>query len=151
MRTDQKSVRIFRICIFQKKRLSPDFFCDFLYQCELCPLVCFCQLVADFAGSESALRAQAKAIQRDILCCFVNPCNHCLLVLQFRLLGSDQTENHLFIRRNLCKRFEAAASFVIIFQQQGIYIFLCKNIVCNRIIRSAGEECRVIVRGKYEK
>ena len=119
------------------QELSPDFFSNFLYQRKLCPLVFFGQLIADLTGRKSALRAEAETIQRNVLCSLMDSVDNGLLVLQFRLFRSNQTQHYLFIGRNLCKRFKTAASLIIVFQQQCVYIFLCENIVCNRIIRAA--------------
>ena len=61
--------------------LFPDLIRDFFYQCQLSPLLFFGQLVADLAGGESALRAQAQPIQRKVLRGLMNSVDDRLLIL----------------------------------------------------------------------
>lgn len=72
--------------------LFPYFFRDFLHKCKFCPLLLFGQLVSDLTGCKSTLRTQAQTLQRNILCCFMNSCDHLILIFQFRLFGCDQTK-----------------------------------------------------------
>ena len=66
------------------KNLLPNFFGNFFYKCELCPLLFFGELIADFTRRKAALRTKVKSVKRNVLACLVYSFDYCLLVLKFR-------------------------------------------------------------------
>ena len=75
----------------------------------------------------------------------MDPADYGLLVLKLRGFGCDQTKYHFFVRAYLCERSEATGTLIVIFQIEGINVFLGENIICNGVIRTAGKEGRVVV------
>ena len=124
---------------------TPYFFCDLFHQFYFFPLLFLCQFISNLTGCKATLRTQIQTLQRNIFCCFINSVDHTLLIFKFRRLCRDQTKNNFFIRRYFCQRCKSTGSLIIIFQEQCIYIFLCKYIVCYCIIRTTCKKCRVIV------
>ncbi len=71
---------------FLQKNLAPDFLSNLFNQRQFRPLLFFSQLIADLAGSKTALRAEIQPVKRDVLCSFMDSGNHGLFILQLRLL-----------------------------------------------------------------
>ena len=76
---------------------TPDFFRDLFDKSKLCTLFCFGELVAYLAGCKAALGAEAKSVEGNILCGFVDTVDHCLLIFEFRLFRGDKSEGNFFI------------------------------------------------------
>ena len=97
--------------------LFPNFFCDFFHKCKLCPLLFLCDLVSNLTGCKSTLRTQAQMLQRNILCCFMNSCDHLILIFQFRLLGCDQTKYNFLVRRHLPLQYQRQVTGIFVLQR----------------------------------
>ena len=50
--------------------LSPNFFCDFFYKLQFCPLFFFCKFITYFARCKTTLRTKVKSIKRNIFFLF---------------------------------------------------------------------------------
>ncbi len=114
--------------------LSPDLIRDFSYEIYLRPLSILCELIAYLAGSESALRAETQSVEWYILLCLVDAAYHLFLVFQYRRFGRYLSEYDLLVFRNILQRFETAGALVVVFQIDGIDVFLGKHIGGYRVI-----------------
>ena len=114
--------------------LSPYFLGNLLHMVYLSPLLRFSELVAYLAGSESALRAETQSVEWYILLCLVDAAYHLFLVFQYRRFGRYLSEYDLLVFRNILQRFETAGALVVVFQIDGIDVFLGKHIGGYRVI-----------------
>ena len=119
---------------FLQKNLAPDFLSNLFNQRQFRPLLFFSQLIADLAGSKTALRAEIQPVKRDVLCSFMDSGNHGLFILQLRLLCGNQSENHFLSASDFCKRRKATGSFIIKLQIIGTYIFFAEQNVGHGVI-----------------
>lgn len=66
-----------------------------LHEFKLRPLLIGSKLIADFAGSESALRTETETIERKIPLCLMDSADHCILIFQLGRLCRDKTKHDL--------------------------------------------------------
>ena len=127
--------------------LFPDLIRDFFYQCQLSPLLFFGQLVADLAGGESALRAQAQPIQRKVLRGLMNSVDDRLLILQLGGFGGDQAKYNLLIAGYFSQRLKAAGTLIVKFQIVCRYILAGKQSLGDTVIGAAARVGGVEIAG----
>ena len=120
--------------MFPQASLFPHVGGDLLHEVDLRPLFLLGQFVADFAGSEAALRTEAEVVVGDIQFGICNACLDLRFVLQLRPFGRNQSQYDFLVGRHVFQRFETSGTFVVVFQIERIDILLCEDERCHRVV-----------------
>ena len=114
--------------------LSPNFFCDFFYKLQFCPLFFFCKFITYFAWRKTALWTQAQSVKRNIFLCLFYSRDYISFIFKFRWLCCYKSQHYFLIAVDVCQRLKASRTLVIKLKIIRVYIFLFKQYLCNRII-----------------
>ena len=109
------------------------------------PLLLFCELVADLAGGEAALRAQVEILERHVLGCLVDAGDDGCLILELWTLRRDEAEHDLLARRDILETRKAAGALVVELEVVGVDVLAREERVGNRVVGAAGEVDGVVV------
>ena len=114
--------------------LSPNFLGNLSHQIYLCPLLSIGQFITNLARSETALRTEAQAVERNIPGCFSDAGDDRSLILQHWRFGGYQTQNHLLAISHILQRLETTRTLIVILQIEGIYLLMSEEIRSHGIV-----------------
>src|SRR5712692_2429814 len=89
------------------------------HQLELALLVVLADAVADDVGSEAALRAERKLLERQILRRLLDPAPQAVDGLELRQLGADESQDAELAFRNVAQGREAAGARAVVLEQEA--------------------------------
>src|ERR1019366_5198022 len=101
-------------------RSAPDFVGRLLDETQFGDLVVECDAVALDCRGKSALRRQAKLIERNEPAGLVNAPFELVLCLEGAALGGDQSEDHHFSLGHAAQWFEATGPHVVVLEEETV-------------------------------
>src|SRR5260370_35014628 len=86
---------------------------------ELALLVVLADAVADHVGSEAALRAERKLLERQISRCLLDPAPQAIDGLELRYLGADESQDAELAFRHVAQRREPAGARAVGLEEEA--------------------------------
>src|SRR5262249_56688393 len=100
--------------------------------------------VAVHGGPKPALRAPRQPFERHLLGRPVDAAAQLVHRLEARLLGGDQPQHDLAIRRHYAQRLEVARALVVVLEQEPLETALLEHTL-DRLVPTARAEPRLVV------
>src|ERR1700733_14532977 len=114
-------------------------------QLQLCPLLLFGEEIAFGGGSETALRADRKILERDKARSLFDAPREVVGGFELRQFRADQAEDDGFSLGHEAQRHECSRAVIVVFEQEAVDFERAEQFLSDRIVAAFGVPMAAIV------